>query len=304
MKTRIGITSGEVKGIGPELILKILNDKKFSSEFELIPFIGEDIILSLSRKFGISFPDSYNFITPGLNAKEDYSLSSIRTALEWLSNKKIDALVTMPILKNSLNGYSGHTEYLEDFDHRPSAMMMCGKFFRCILITNHLPVRSISDSITKGLIIKKISIGYESLKRDFGIHNPKIAVLSLNPHNGEGGLLGDEEMKIIEPALKELREKNIDVQGTFSSDGFFAERNFEKFDLTVGMYHDQILTPFKYINNESGVNFTAGLSFVRTSPAHGTAFDIAGSFIANDSSSKEAIILADKIFKNRNNQNG
>lgn len=304
MKTRIGITSGELKGIGSEIILKILADTSFTESFELIPVIDKNIITSLSAESGIKINKDFEFIAPEITAGDDYSLSSLKKSLSLLKENRIDALVTMPILKNSLKGYSGHTEFLEDFDGRQSAMMMCGKAFRCILITNHLPVRKIADEITSDLIVRKIEMGYESLKNDFGISSPKIAVLSLNPHGGEDGLLGNEENDIILPAIKNLNEKNIDAHGAFPSDGFFSENSFENYDLTAGMYHDQILTPFKYINGDSGVNFTAGLSFVRTSPAHGTALDIAGKFTAREESSKQAIILADKIFKNRKKQNG
>lgn len=303
MKTRIGITSGDLKGVGPEIILKILSDENIFTNFELYPVINKDILSELSQKYKINFPAETKFIEPSFSPDENPSLSSLKSTLSLLKNKIIDAFVTMPLTKTSLKSFTGHTELLEFYDNRISAMMMCGKSFKCILITNHLPIKDISKSISQELIIKKITLGFQSLKTDFKISSPRIAILSLNPHAGENGLLGKEEKEVIIPAIEKLKNLNIDVSGPFPADGFFSENNFKNFDLVAGMYHDQILIPFKYINRDSGVNFTAGLSFVRTSPAHGTAFDIAGKNLARIESSVEAIILADNIFKNRINQN-
>jgi 4-hydroxythreonine-4-phosphate dehydrogenase len=199
--------------------------------------------------------------------------------------------------------YDGHTEMLTALDESPASLMfMTSAKLKMAFATTHPPLNKVSGFITRRLLDAKIKTAYNSLVNDFGIINPRIAVLSLNPHAGEGGQIGNEEKKIIEPAINSLRKKlnNAVIEGPFPSDGFFAVKKYNNFDLTFALYHDQGFIPFKMIAGFKGVNFTAGLSFVRTSPDHGTAFDIAGKNIADPSGLMEAIKTADKISRNRN----
>jgi 4-hydroxythreonine-4-phosphate dehydrogenase len=235
----------------------------------------------------------------------ELALTSINVAVEDLKKGVIDVLVTAPINKHNVQAaynreFTGHTAYLaEKFGASSHLMLMVGDNIRIGLATEHLPLSEVASAITVDLVTDKIRILDESLKKDFGIRKPRIAVLSLNPHAGENGLLGTQENEIIAPAIQEKAKKGIMVYGPFASDGFFASGNQRHFDAVLAMYHDQGMIPFKTLNFDSGVNFTAGLPFVRTSPAHGTAFDIAGKDVASADSMRAAIYMACDIFRNR-----
>jgi 4-hydroxythreonine-4-phosphate dehydrogenase len=216
-----------------------------------------------------------------------------------------DVLVTAPINKATIQSpsfhFPGHTEYIETSvgDGKKALMILMNETLRVALVTTHLPVKDIATAITKESIIEKATIFHQALKRDFRISCPRIAVLSLNPHAGDDGLLGSEEKAVIIPAIEELADKGIQAFGPYAADGFFGSGTYDKFDGVLAMYHDQGLAPFKTIALESGVNYTAGLPIVRTSPDHGTAYDIAGKGIADENSMRQAIYTAIDVFRNR-----
>ena len=231
---------------------------------------------------------------------------AIAEAINYCMNGDYDAIVTAPISKEALNlggfRFDGHTEMLTaQSGAKDTCMVMLGKEINMGFASTHPPLKKAASLITDKLLQSKISICYNSLKFDIGVKKPRMGVLALNPHAGDGGLIGDEEIKIINPALKKLRSKYKDLylSDAYPADGYFANKTYSKFDMTFAMYHDQGFIPFKMIAGLSGVNFTAGLNFVRTSPDHGTAFDIAGKGIANPASLIEAIKAADRIYKNR-----
>ncbi|HML86378.1 MAG TPA: 4-hydroxythreonine-4-phosphate dehydrogenase PdxA, partial [Bacteroidales bacterium] len=234
----------------------------------------------------------------------ELAYQSLEKATDDLMEGQVDVLVTGPISKENIQSdnfhFAGHTEYLtEKFGATGSLMLMVCDNLRVGLVTNHLPLNIIADTISVDRILSKIKLLHQSLLVDFGIPSPKIAVLSLNPHAGDGGLMGTEEAKIIIPAIQKAYAEGIHAFGPYPSDGFFGTGNYAKFDGILAMYHDQGLIPFKVLSQGRGVNFTAGLPFVRTSPAHGTAFDLAGKDQAGFESMQQAILLAVKIFKNR-----
>lgn len=326
-KPKIGITIGDVNGIGPEVIIKSLADQRILSHF--IPIVyGSSKVLSYYRKAldvkDLNYtqlsgdkihPNKINVvncwdemieINPGeiTEAAGKASLQALEKAVEDLKNGLIDAVVTAPINKNNIQSdkfnFPGHTEFFTNsFEVSESLMFLTGKDLRVGVVTGHIPLKDVSSKLTKELILKKLGIMEQSLKTDFGISKPRIAVLGLNPHAGEGGLLGDEEEEIIRPAVKEMKNKGKLIFGPFPSDGFFGKGDHKKFDAILAMYHDQGLIPFKTMEFETGVNFTAGLPIVRTSPDHGTAYDIASKNEANASSMREAVYLAYDICKNR-----
>ncbi|MEQ9168685.1 MAG: 4-hydroxythreonine-4-phosphate dehydrogenase PdxA, partial [Fulvivirga sp.] len=235
------------------------------------------------------------------------SFKALQKAVEHLKEGLIDAVVTAPINKNNIQSedfkFAGHTEYFtENFNGKDSLMFLASEDLKVGVVTGHIPLKDVSQSITKELIIKKLKIMEESLRLDFGISKPRIAVLGLNPHAGEEGLLGSEDGNVIKPALDELKNKGKLIFGPYPADGFFGKGEYKKFDAVLAMYHDQGLIPFKTLAFNNGVNFTAGLSIIRTSPDHGTAYDIAGKNVANESSMREAIFMAYDIFKNRSEQ--
>lgn len=325
----LGITMGDPNGVGPELILKAF------SEYDLfklcIPIVfGNSYALNFYKKrLGIkNFPiksagqlkkisrKRINFIETDPNFKEvepgQTSLKAGKTAYnaillsaKLLKRGILDAVITLPINKRTIYHetnfpYRGHTEfYTHYFQSEESLMLMVHERLRVGLVTVHIPLQDVPKQLSKEKILKKIQILHHSLRQDFGIYSPTIAVLGLNPHAGEHGLIGNEEILHIVPAIDEAKEKKIRVVGPFSPDGFFAARHFERFDGVLAMYHDQGLIPFKYISNSTGVNFTAGLPIVRTSPDHGTAYDIAGKGVADVKSFVNAIYLALDILKNR-----
>jgi len=327
-KPRIGITIGDLNGIGTEVVIKALSDNRLLSL--LTPVIyGSTRALSYYRKLmnvedfnysqvkskGQFFPKSVNVvncweemieITPGQPSKEAgrAAFLCLKKAAEEMKEGLIDAIVTAPIDKNTIHGeefpYRGHTEFFtSEFNAGESLMLLTGETLRVGLVTGHVPVKDIASSITRDRVELKIRMLELSLKKDFNISKPKIAVLALNPHAGDEGLIGTEEQEIIRPVINELKAKGKLIMGPFPADGFFASSQHTKYDGILAMYHDQGLVPFKAIDFASGVNFTAGLPIVRTSPDHGTAYSIAGKNQADESSMRQAIFLACDIVKNR-----
>lgn len=330
-KLKIGISIGDVNGIGLEIIIKALADNRLFDFFTPIVY-GSTKVASFHRKaIGIS-DFSFNVIHHPEQAHEKrpnmincwqedvkitlgesneiggkYAFLSLERATEDLINHKIDALVTAPINKHNIQQenfkFPGHTEYIQ---HKSSSsdvlMFMISDELKVGVVTGHIPVKDISTQITKEAIVKKLSLMNHSLKTDFWIQKPKIAVLGLNPHAGDHGLIGTEDQEIIVPAIQEANEHDIFAFGPYPADGFFAGDHYKKFDGVLAMYHDQGLIPFKQIAFHNGVNFTAGLPVIRTSPDHGTGYDIAGKNKASEQSFREAIFAALNIVKRRREQ--
>jgi len=330
-KIVIGITQGDGNSISYEVIIKALSDLRILEICTPVIY-GSSKILGVHKK---QITEIENFSTNIINSPKDAhsrriniincvpenfqiepgnqtvdgskgALIALEEAVKDLKNGHIQALVTAPFNKAEVNkegfSFTGHTEYLtKEFGAKDSLMFLVTDTLKIGLVTNHIPVSQVSKSISKNLIIEKLNIMNDSLKRDFSIQRPKIAVLSLNPHSGDGGLIGTEEEDVIIPAIKEASDKGKLVFGPYSSDGFFSGDLYKKFDAVLAMYHDQGLIPFKAMAFESGVNFTAGLSIVRTSPDHGTAFDIVGKNKANPASMLAAIYTACDIYKSRIN---
>lgn len=319
MIPKIGITIGDINGIGPEIALKALStfDLSRSTPILLAPKSVVDFYLKLTPSnvhfkvveniseitksgiYALDVFDSQPTPIPGGLTQESglVAMQAIESAIGFCSSKEIDAMVTLPISKEAINlaGYKipGHTEFLAQKTNTDSVLMMLvNGNLRVALATVHIPISNVASSITSELIIEKASILNDSLKKDFSISEPKVAVLGLNPHAGDGGIIGTEEIKIIQPALKELNELGISVDGPFPADGFFGQKRHLSYDAILAMYHDQGLAPFKLISFGKGVNFTAGLPIIRTSPDHGTAFDIAGKGVADPSSFLQAYELA------------
>ncbi len=329
-KIRVGITQGDTNGIGYEIILKALADPMILELFTPIVY-GSTKAASFHRKACGIQPIQFNSIDNAIQARDGVcnmvelnpddlkielgsesevagraAFASLECAISDLRNNSIDVLVTAPIDKNSIQSetfhFPGHTEYLETEigNGAHSLMILFNDRIKVALVTTHLPVSQIASAITKEAILEKIEIFNESLRRDFAIEYPRIAVLALNPHSGDNGLLGSEEKEFITPAIDEAyNSKKICCFGPYSADGFFGNGNYTKFDGVLAMYHDQGLAPFKTIAMDSGVNFTAGLPFIRTSPDHGTGYDIAGKGIASHASFLAAIYAAIDIYRNR-----
>jgi 4-hydroxythreonine-4-phosphate dehydrogenase len=318
MKTRILVTIGDFNGIGPEIILKTLAKPGFTDKYDITVVTPVAVLEYYYRLYRLK-PAESNFkifsicegkaiIKPGQITKEAGYVAgfAIKTAVELCMRDEYDAVVTSPISKKALNlggfNFDGHTEMLAALHKlKTPVMIMTGRKIIIVFATTHPPVKNIAKLLTKQMLIDKLKITYDSLKKDFGISKPRIGVLSLNPHAGENGQIGSEEIKIIIPALKNFSKKHNEavLEGPFPSDSYFGERKYEKYDATFAMYHDQGFIPFKMLAGKKGTNFTAGLSFVRTSPDHGTAFDIAGKNLADETSLVEAVKTADKIFKTR-----
>mgnify|MGYP003606871668 FL=1 len=328
-KIIIGITHGDINGIGYEVILKALADNRTLDMFTPIIY-GSSKLAGFYKKNldiqGINFNiihhageasskriniincvDDEVKIDVGQSTSEagTAAFAALEKATEDLKNKKIDALVTAPINKNNIQSESfhfpGHTEYLEEkFGEKSSSLMMLvSDAIRIAVVTGHIPVSQVSGTITEELILKKLTVFNHSLKKDFSIVRPRIAVLGLNPHAGDNGVIGDEEQKIIVPALKKAEQQGIMCFGPYAADGFFGSGNFKNFDGVLAMYHDQGLIPFKTMAMDNGVNFTAGLAVIRTSPDHGTAYDLAGQNKASELSFLQALYLATDVFRNR-----
>lgn len=327
-KPIIGFSCGDINGIGPELIVKSLSDNRMLDFFTPVIFASNKVI-NFYRKI---LPDiNFNFtsikdfskinpkqvnvyncweeeivITPGeLNdTGGKYAVKSLKAATQALKDGYINAIVTPPIHKKNVHNnefpYTGHTPFFKDFfEQKDVLMLLAAGDFRVGLVTEHVAVKDIANYITKENILSKINILNASLKRDFNIEKPKIAVLALNPHAGDEGLIGSEETEIIRPAIVEAKRYNMIVMGPYPADAFFARGNQNRFDAVLAMYHDQGLIPLKSLAFGEGINYTAGLPFVRTSPDHGTAFDIAGKNKADTASFTAAIFGALEILKNQ-----
>jgi 4-hydroxythreonine-4-phosphate dehydrogenase len=327
-KPKIGVTIGDINGIGLEVILKVIADKHILSICELViygsakslafhkalfPELGE-IAVSTIKSIDAFQPDIINIVNLWGDANIELgqiseeagklALIALEQATEDLKMGYIDALVTAPIHKKAMQlaGFThiGHTEYLAERLSAPEhLMMMVNEGLRVALVTNHLPIQQVAQQLTQEKLLKKIQLLHESLRVDFAISKPKIAVLGLNPHAGDEGAIGTEEQTIIQPAIEEAKKKGILVFGPYAADGFWGTGTYKPFDAVLAMYHDQGLIPFKLLSFESGVNYTAGLPCVRTSPDHGTAFNIVGQDKASPDSMMQAIFLAIDIVKQR-----
>ena len=328
-KLIVGITQGDGNGIGYEVIIKALADERilelctpviygsskifgfYKKQIHDIDHINTNVINSArdahQKRVNIvnCLPENV-FVEPGQPTPESAksAMISLSRAVEDIKAGHIDVLVTAPINKRAMSsegfGYTGHTEYLEkEFGVDDVAMIMVCDRLKVGVVTGHISLKDVPAKITTEKILGKLRLMKASLQRDFGVDAPKIAVLGLNPHCGDGGLLGDEEQQIILPAVNAANEEGIMAFGPYSSDGFFALGNYAKFDAVLAMYHDQGLTPFKAIAFEEGVNYTAGLPVVRTSPDHGTAYEMAGRDMADPRSMKSAIYEAIDIFNKR-----
>jgi 4-hydroxythreonine-4-phosphate dehydrogenase len=325
----VGITHGDINSISYEVIIKACLDQRITELFVPIVY-GTSKAASYHRKM-LNIPDfSFNIIRTAdqaspkkanlvnLSDKEvkieigestvaagEMALLSINAAVEDLKKGHIDVMVTAPVNKHNVQEsmqqpFSGHTGYLaEKFGVSSYLMLMVGENVRIGVITEHIPLDQVAKAITTTLILDKIRILEDSLRKDFDIRKPRIAILGLNPHAGDDGLIGNQEKEVILPAIKAAQQKGQLVFGPYPADGFFASSGYKQFDAVLAMYHDQGLIPFKTLNFENGVNFTAGLPYVRTSPAHGTAYDIAGKDQASADSMRAAMYLACEIFKNR-----
>ena len=327
-KIIVGITHGDINGIGYEVILKTFSD---NSMVELCtPVIyGSPKVAAYHRK-SMDIDASFSIINSSNEIQHDRlniinccdddlkvevgkptpesgkaALDALERALEDFKKGAIDVIVTAPINKHTIQSeefnFPGHTEYIENRvgDGAKSLMILLKNDFRVALVTGHIPVKDIVPTLTKDLIKEKIDIFNHSLKVDFGIGAPRIALFSLNPHAGDNGLLGNEEEEIIKPAIEEMSKKGVLCFGPYPADGFMGSGNFTHFDGILAMYHDQGLVPFKSLYMDDGVNFTAGLPIVRTSPAHGIAYDIAGLGEASENSFRQAIYVAIDVYRNR-----
>lgn len=324
---KVGITIGDPNGIGIETILKVYADPRMNEvaipiiygNTDLLRFHRKvlemgDVRLNTASDASDAHPKKINVInvwnekwepTLGQPSKEAgaYAFKSLEAAVKDLASNKVDVLVTSPIDKDSIQSdafdFPGHTEYLSDMANvEDSLMFLVSNRMRIGVATGHVPLKDVAEKLTKEGIIKKLRLMNESLQRDFGINKPKIAVLGLNPHAGDNGLLGKEEGEIILPAIREV-EGEMFAMGPYGADGFFGTAQYRNFDAVLAMYHDQGLAPFKALAFDSGVNYTAGLPIVRTSPDHGTGYDLAGKGESNPGSLREAIFTACDIYRQR-----
>jgi len=328
-KLKVGISIGDINGVGPEIILKTFSE---SLLLDLVtPVIyGSSRVLSFYKKsVGI---EEFNFnsvknadeavakkvnvvncwqddvkVEPGLSSENGakYAVIALQAATDDLMAGKIHCLVTAPIDKSHLETqqfqFPGHTEYLGQRANSEPLMIMVHDHLRVALVTGHIALKDIPAQLTTQKIFRKLQLFHQSLVTDFSIRRPRIAVLSLNPHAGDGGRFGNEEETVIGPAIRQAFQKNMLVMGPYPADGFFASESYRNYDGVLAMYHDQGLIAFKTISAIHGVNFTAGLPFIRTSPDHGSAFDIAGKNLANESAFREAVYMACDLYMTRKN---
>lgn len=326
---KIGISIGDPNGIGPEIILKCFESRDLYKYCIPIVYAApnilnfyrkqqnkQDIRTQIIKNPSEARPKVLNVIDcigktikvePGSMEKEggEMAVSSLMRMAEDLNNNKIQACITAPINKenaqNSGFDFPGQTEFFtKKSNSKESLMLLCSDKMRIGLVTGHVAVSGIKEILNKELIQKKLMLLIKSLKKDFGISKPKVAILGLNPHAGENGKIGKEEIDLIKPIIEEMKNKGELVFGPYPSDGLFGSGNYTKFDGILAMYHDQALIPFKITSFEDGVNYTAGLNIIRTSPDHGTAYDIAGKGIASASSFRQAVYLAIDIARHRN----
>ncbi|WP_143885193.1 4-hydroxythreonine-4-phosphate dehydrogenase PdxA [Chryseobacterium binzhouense] len=329
-KVRVGISIGDFNGIGPEIIMKCLKDKTITDFFTPVIFGSGKLFTYQKNIFKLNL--NFNYITEASQAqngklnmvnltKENVNvelgtpteestkmaIDSLEAATEALIKGEIDVLVTAPINKDEMVKmgfkHAGHTGYFEEKFNKKGLMFLVTEDLKVAVSTHHIPISQVAENISKEKIKKQIKILNQSLIEDFSVSRPKIAVLGLNPHSGDGGVIGNEEIEIISPAIKELSDQGILTFGPYPADSFFQPEKYRNYDAVLAMYHDQGLAPFKTLAYEEGVNYTAGLPFIRTSPDHGTAYDIAGKNIADEQSFMEAIFTAIKIFNNRNDYN-
>ncbi len=328
MRVKVGITHGDLNGVGYEVIIKALHDQRMLEMITPVVY-GQSKVASYHRKalevedFNFNLVKNAEAAVPRrpniVNCTEEeikidigkstsvageVAFLALEKAVSDLAAGLIDVLVTAPINKKNIQSkdfhFPGHTEYLaEKFNSGDVLMLMVSHNIRIGVVTGHIPLMEVSQKLSKDLILNKLRIMDQSLRRDFSIPRPRIALLGLNPHAGDDGLLGKEEIDIIIPAVQEAFRQGIHAFGPYAADGFFGSSAFTKFDGILAMYHDQGLIPFKALSFESGVNFTAGLPCIRTSPAHGTAYEIAGKNKASEESMRAAIFLACDIFRNR-----
>ncbi|MEN8121772.1 MAG: 4-hydroxythreonine-4-phosphate dehydrogenase PdxA [Bacteroidota bacterium] len=327
-RLKIGISQGDINGISYEVIIKSLMDNRLFDLFTPILYGSSKIVAYHRKALNISNFSMNNIKSPTdanhkraniINCLDDNirvelgkstsmageaSYMSLEKVIEDIKAGEIDILVTGPINKNNIQlkgfNFPGHTEYLKNkFKVNEVLMLMVSENLKVGVVTGHIPLKDVAEAITKDAILNKLRILNKSLIEDFAITNPKIGVLGLNPHAGDKGLIGKEEQEIIEPAIKEARNENIMALGPYPADGLFGSDDYAKFDAVLAMYHDQGLAPFKSLVFSEGVNYTAGLPVVRTSPAHGTAYDLAGKGKATPESFRQALYLAVDIYNNR-----
>lgn len=325
-KIILGVSVGDLNGIGGEVVLKTFQDSRMLELCTPVLYASSKTINHLIRSYGLDIRihginsidkivqnrvnvfNLWNEQVPIQLGKEDpkvgnFAIRSFKQGVIHLKEKKIDALVTAPINKSTIQSeefsFPGHTDYLNKELNGEALMLMINNGLRVGLLTDHVAVKEVVASINEDLIIKKINTMNQSLMQDFGIRRPKIAVLGINPHTGDNGVIGNEDDIILRPALDSLRDNNVLVYGPYAADSFFGSDNYKNFDAIMASYHDQGLIPFKTLSFGEGVNFTAGLDRIRTSPDHGTAFDVAGKNKADHISFREAVYQAINIYRKR-----
>lgn len=327
-KVRVGISCGDLNGIGLEVIMRCFMDQRMAQQVTPVVYASKKAASAYKKAAGIedfsfhrindaseALPKKVNLINVweedvnielGKASAEvaKYALKSLEAATQDLASGKVDVLVTAPIDKNTIQAedfdFPGHTEYLQNYSNADDVLMfMVNNGLRVGVATGHIPLKEVAGEISKDLILDKLEMMHNSLIRDFGIRKPRIAVMGLNPHAGENGMLGEEDGDIIAPAVRSAQADGIFAVGPYSADGFFGSNNWKNFDAALAMYHDQGLGPFKALSFGYGVNYTAGLPIVRTSPDHGTAYEIAGKGMANEESFRAAIYLAVDIWNGR-----
>lgn len=313
-KPEIILTTGDPNGIGPEIALKIFSDNEILSSCRLRIAGSEKILGHYSRTLNLKEIPSENIIavpwegniSEGMidKAAGRFSGDCIKKSVELCLRGDFDAVVTLPVSKEALNlgnyNYPGHTEMLAELTSSGMpVMIMYSEELSVAMLTGHVPLAKASERINEGLISSRIKIIFDSLINDFKVSKPSAGVLALNPHAGDGGMLGKEEQEIFIPAIQKLKQEGFNIEGPFPADAYFGNKLYKKFNVTLAAYHDQGLIPFKMISYKEGVNFTAGIGIIRTSPAHGTAFDIAGKGIADPASTKAAVKLAIELAANR-----
>jgi len=325
---RVGISIGDVNGVGVEVLIDALSDPRMFDGRQIVLYGNGDYVKFYKKLLNrnefqyariknsneirgkklqiLELPNSQIEVRPGVASKESgkVAFDSLEAAVEDLASNKIDVLVTLPINKDTIQGegfdFPGHTEYLAKMANVDTPLMLLvDDLLRVGVATGHVSIKEVAENITQESLYEKIAIMEKSLRSDFGIHRPKIAVLGLNPHAGDNGLIGKEEIDVISPVIKKFVGENKLVFGPFGADGFFGTANYKQFDGVMAMYHDQGLIPFKTLAFEKGVNFTAGLPIVRTSPDHGTAYEIVGKNVASSSSFRYAVYVACDVYRNR-----
>lgn len=325
-KIRVGISAGDLNGIGIEILLRTFKDSRMFEFCTPVVYASQKVINFNKKHFDFninvhSASSNGKFSSDKLNVVDvwkdevnikfgventeigSYAVKSLEAAVDALNSGDIDVLVTAPINKKNIQSESfkfpGHTDYLAQRINGNSLMLMVSGGLRVGLLTDHVPVKDISNKIDKTLIENKVQTVIKTLKQDFQVQKPKVALLAINPHAGDNGVIGDEDTSLLAPVIASLKEEGNLVFGPYPADSFFGSDLYKKFDAIIASYHDQGLIPFKTLSFGQGVNFTAGLDKIRTSPDHGTAYEIAGKGEANESSFKEAVFLAIKLYQNR-----